>query len=160
MSSIQDLLDRHQACERGITELRRSQVALEERIDAQRLEDRPTYPTEAQRAGLLVALERVKAGEEPSSHHGDPCCPDVTVDYDGGKYSASYDVVVDGARGWLSVNHRAPYSKRRMGSRLWDFTDEELEAIFAIVREGGHEVLSHWRHDHGVSITVTPNQEA
>lgn len=137
-----------------VAELARTRVrAIEQQIDDLRLTTRPTYPTRAQILGIAEAARQVKAGIVPSTHHGDPCAPL----FDDGRHStespSSYDVVVDGRRGFIRLANKAPYSKRGSG-QLWDYTDDELEAIFAEIRTHGLAVVEHWRSS-GISIIVT-----
>ena len=126
---------------------------IEQVIDDVVLSLRPTYPTRAQILGIAEAARQVKAGIKPSSHHGDPCAPLL----DDGRHStespSSYDVTVDGERGWIRLANKAPYSKRGNG-QLWDYTDDELEAIFAEIRTHGLAIADHWRSS-GISILVT-----
>ena len=47
-----------------------------------------------------------------------------------------------------------PYSKVRIGEKLWGFTDEEIEEMLRLVREQGFTIAEWWRHDGGISIVV------
>lgn len=117
-------------------------LGTRDELDAARIEQRPTYPTDIQRDGIAAALAVCNAGTKPETHHGDPAIPGV----------ATY-VHVDGARPWLRVKAGAPYSVHRNRGYLWDFTDDEIEAILNIVRAAGW-TPQHWRADNGLSMNL------
>lgn len=129
---------------------------LQDKIDALRLEHRPTYPTEAQRKGIERGLELITAGVKAKSHLGDPCGPEdelyaVSYRYGPGFVQAN----IAGNGGVLYVNDRAPRS-RRNGNKLWSFTDDDLAAIFLEIENHGFHVSQFWTHGEGVSIVVAP----
>lgn len=128
--------------------LRAVERRLREHGDAIAIAARPTYPTGEQIAGIEEAARRIRAGETPESHHG------VGV----GPVGSPYIVTVHGVSGWLRVKVGAPYRLTRQGERLWDFTDEEVEAILDVVRAQGLTVDHHWRADNGLSINTTHRQ--
>lgn len=111
----------------------------ETRVDDLRLLQRPEFPTAEQDALIGLAASVIHAGTIPKSHHGDPV------------EEGNYSVVVDGHRGFISVRDGSPYSARR-GDKLWSFTDDERNALLAIVEANGLEVTSYWPHGEGLSI--------
>ena len=131
-------------------EAKRSELNATERriradVDAMRLEAKPTYPLPEHITGLDEAVERVKRKVHASCHLGDPCGPDTN----------HYCVVADGARGFVSVRHLAPYTARRSGSKLWDFTEADIEAFKGLLRDlGATHFISDWPHDEGHSFII------
>ena len=115
--------------------------ALRHEHDAIRLEARPTYPTKIHQAGIRKARRYFINRIAPQSHLGDSIVTD-------------HSVQVAGNRGALYIYHRAPYSKVRIGEKLWGFTDEEIEEMLRLVREQGFTIAEWWRHDGGISIVV------
>jgi hypothetical protein len=55
-----------------------------------------------------------------------------------------------------TVEEQVAVLERRLGSKLWHFTDAEVQAILDIVTEAGWRVADHWGHGDGVSIRVVP----
>ena len=141
-----------------VQRLREEEAFIRQQIDEIVLKSRPIYPTEGHRTGIVEAVRRIRAREVPSSHHGDSCAPSSKVPYDGQTFDTAYDVVANGKRGFLSVEHRAPFSASRMGSRLWSFTDEEVAEILALVEAEGLAVTNHWSHDRGLSVEGYPKE--
>lgn len=120
---------------------------IEQQIDDIHTSRRPAMPTPTQRDGIHAALDEIRKGTVPESHHGDPCVP--------GGEEPGYAVVVDGHRGWLSVKHSSPYSQARRGTKLWHFTADEIATILAIITGEGFTVTKHWKHDEGLSVEVS-----
>ena len=118
---------------------------LELEIDDLRLAAKPEFPTADQVDGIKAALILIEQDYKPKSHHGDPI---------GGDYTSPVRVGNHGFNGWLSVHHRSPYSKRRMGGKLWGFTEDEQEALLRVVRDEGFTVYDSWPHDNGLSIVT------
>lgn len=114
---------------------------LGEQHDALALAARPTYPTPGQRLGIREAARRIAMAEEATTHHGDHCGPGLDP----------AAVLVDGAHGWLNVRTGAP-SRHGRSEALWDFTDEDVEGILAVVRDQGLTITRHWRADRSISI--------
>lgn len=140
--TIETLGDESQRCEEEASRLREESANLLRQIDILRTSQRPTFPTAEQDALIGLAVEEIRKGTKPSSHHGDPV------------EDGNYIVVVDGSREWMSVRHDAPYSARGSAEKLWSFSDEETEAILEIVRANGLTVLKWWHHGDGISITT------
>lgn len=136
---IDALIARHREAERAIQQLHVEQSTIGKEIDALRMSGRPTYPTDAQREGMKVAAQRIRDHVAPDSHHGDP--------------TPTYEIVVDGARGWLCFRHHAPHAFRGW-SKLWDYTVPEVNALVELVQAEGFEIASKWRNDEGLSVTV------
>lgn len=139
---VDALIAEHDQIERQIRALRETQRSLDEHIDADHLSMRPTFPTPGQITGIAEAARRVYAREKPQSHQGDPTAP--------GAPPKSYDVVVDGSRGFIRLRTQSPYSRRRL-DRLWTYTAPEIIAIIAECEKHGLLVRDHWISD-GLSM--------
>jgi hypothetical protein len=135
------LENEHRDLDRKISAARDRQRQICEEIDGLRLSLRPTYPTDMQREGIIEAARRIRDGIRADIHHGDATNQDRSV-------------VVDGARGWLSIRHHAPTSKARRGYNLWLFEDHEIDALLDLVRAEGFEIADNWPHGDGLSIRV------
>lgn len=122
--------------------LAETETRLRGQIDDINIDERPEFPTHAQIYGIHAAAQAIKDQIKPSSHHGDPVGPE----------SDQYVVCVDGERGFISVRHGSPYSRRRTGGKLWDFTDTEVAVLHERIRAEGLVVVSDWRHDSGISV--------
>ena len=118
--------------------LREQEIAITNEVDRRNLETKPVYPTDHQKAGIATACEWIKDGTPQGDHLG--------------KHVNHY-VVCSPQRGFISVQHNAPYSSR--GSRMWDFTDEDEAAILAAIESHGMRITDHWQHDNGISYIVT-----
>ncbi|HMM95362.1 hypothetical protein [Phycicoccus sp.] len=151
---VLDLVAEHERIRKEYEQTRQRLVGrareIEQQIDELNLSRRPELPTPAQREGIRNALDEIRKRTVPESHHGDACAP--------GTDRPSRDVVVDGHRGWLSVQHHSPYSQTRRGGKLWNFTDDEVTATIALIEEEGFTVTKHWKHDEGLSIEVAPGR--
>lgn len=140
---VDQLENEYRRADVEIMALHKRQREISSEIDRINLANRPTYPTEAQRDGIVEAVRKISEGQKSSSHHGDPAVKD------------DRSVLVDGARCWLSVNHGAPYRHRGPG-KLWAYTDEEVSTIIHLVADCGWKPLDWWRHENGVSLVVAP----
>lgn len=121
-------------------------------IDGMRLKSKPGYPLPEHVMGIDEAVERVRQKVVASSHLGDPCAPTTMP----------YAVVAVGNRGFVSVRHGAPYSMTLRGSKLWRFTDDDVEAIRKLLTDFGATITDDWRtHDEGHSFIIRiTDQEA
>jgi hypothetical protein len=140
---IKDLGSRARDIDSAISVLRRTLAEVETQIGEARIALRPTFPTERQRELLGYAARNIKDGTKSKSHLGDPAL------------DGDYTVVVDGARGWISVRDLAPTNPRN-GYRCWEFTEADVAAFAAILVEEGLDMVDHWFHQDGVSIVVRP----
>lgn len=140
VTEIEELRAENARLDQRVREALARQREINQRIDELALTLKPEIPTQAQRDGLAEAVRRIRAGEKPSTHHGDP--------------TPTYDVLVDGSRGWLHVRHGAPYAATRTGHRLWQFTDTDVEALIAVLVDLGMIVTDWWISDGGVSIRL------
>lgn len=124
-----------------ITALHAEDRSVREQLVALQLLERPQYPTQVQRDGIVEAVRRIKAGVTPKSHHGDP--------------TPTYEVTAGELHGygWLTVRHGAPYGAS--GEKLWHFTDDEIESILELVRAEDIGVSDWWRANDCVSIRTT-----
>lgn len=120
--------------------LHRRRRETAKKLDAARLEARPTMPTPEQVEGIRRGLQDIRNGVESPSHHG---------------HSTGGGVYVH-ARGWLHVNHGSPYALAD-SSMLWHFSIAEVEAFIQIIQAEGFRVTHHWISD-GVSIEVQENK--
>lgn len=148
-SRIAWLTEQIEARQEEARDAQRQAALMREEIDALHRSARPTYPTASHREALAAAVAAWRARAIPSTHHGDPAIPN------------QYDVVVNGARGWINVRARAPYSQANRGYRLWVFSDSEIEGILDEVRQalaatgdGRGHVANHWLADDSISIAL------
>lgn len=140
---IKDLGEEARALYQAQSVLSEQVRRIETLIGEARTALRPTFPTERQRELLGYAARNIKDGTKSKSHLGDPAL------------DGDYTVVVDGARGWVSVRDLAPTNPRN-GYRCWEFTEDDVAAFAAILAEEGLEMRDHWFHQDGVSIVVRP----
>jgi hypothetical protein len=139
-SEVTALIARIRTIEEKRRALQSEARQAEQLIDEIRRAARPTFPTDEHRAGLTEATRRMREGIKPTSHLGDP--------------TPTYAVVVDGHRGWLNIRDGAPYAATGQGSKLWEFTDAEIDEFLGILVGHGWSISDWWRADGGVSITV------
>lgn len=126
-----------------IHQLHQTQREIADEINRRRAARKPTFPTQGQREGLVEAARQIRERQQGKCIHGDPVGPPDDPNA----------VKVDGARPWLAVAHGAPMTFRGGGGRLWGFTDEDVEALLAIIRDLiDDEIADWWRHDYGVSV--------
>lgn len=137
MTQQEELAEHYRQLDAQVVKIRSEQSGISQKIDALNLEERPSYPTDEQRAGITEAARRIKAQEKASSHLGDP--------------TPTYAVVVRGPENWLSIRHDAPY-KHRSGSKLWGFSEAEIQTLLDLVMDEGLVVTGHWAHDDGISV--------
>ena len=134
------------ALKRTIVELKELQRRLSETIDAKRLLERPNYPTEAQRAGITEAVRRFKDEETANTHHGDPCGPQDEP------YAVVYAPQLN--VGWMHIRDGAPFRFEADGSKLWTFTDAEVEQLLDFIYDQGVFPYEAWRSDGGLSVRI------
>lgn len=144
MSAASDrMLARADALEQFAYKVNATVRRIRERADVVALRDRPTYPTANQREQIPAAVALALSGRKPSSHRGDRV--------DGVDWP---DSEVVWTQRWLSIHHRAPFSGRRTGGKLWSFTEDDVAALLALVREAGGDPVDHWTHDNGLSVRI------
>ena len=133
------------ALKRSIIDLQKLAGAQAQAIDARRLELRPAYPTFEQAVGIIEAVRRYKAGEKSSTHHGDPTGPE--------EWPGAVKYAPHGEVGWMHVASGAPVRVyHQQGTRLWSFTEGDIEFILQFVQGQGVTVIDHWRTDGGLSL--------
>lgn len=135
-----DILARIAAAKAAAEEARLALRAAEKELDALRLAARPTYPLEAHRTGITEAARRIRERVPCQSHHGEPC--------------PGRAVRVHGVSGWIGVWSDAPYAANGGGRRLWDFSDDDAQALCTLIEAEGLVVVNWWRHEAGLSFTT------
>lgn len=155
-ATVEVLENQIRTYEASVRSLNESIRDLQVQIDQARLENRPSWPTDAHREGIANACRILAARTQNADHLGDPCGPDddpYCVSYSLGR-GVQANVPSDG--GVIYVRMQAPFSKRGRG-RLWHVSESELDAVFAHVDACGFTVTDHWEHDQGTSLIVAPH---
>lgn len=161
--SVEDLTERLAMIQREREALRVEERGINESIDSLLMKQRPTFPTEHHKTGIIEAARRIKYGIQSNSHHGDPCAPEGEGDdeyFRTNRAKHSYDVTCelrsrpDYHFGRIAINHRSPFSKTRTGSKVWGFTDYEIDVLLSLIKAEGVTIVDHWHHDQGISVLV------
>lgn len=137
-----DILARIAAARAAADQANHERFTAEKELDALRLANRPTFPTEAQRAGLAEAARRIRDRVPCDSHHGELCPP------------SGSGVIVHGVSGWLGVWSRAPYEATGGSGRLWEYTEDEAQVFRTLIEAEGLVVSDMWQHAQGLSFTT------
>lgn len=98
------------------------------------LAQRPTYPTPGQRALIKGIAKSVHAG-------------DSTDSFSSGSVSFSAGLNI------INIYTQAPYDPQT-SRRLWEFQDEEIDAVRALLRKNGLRILDEKTHVDGHSFLV------
>ncbi|GGD76910.1 hypothetical protein [Microbacterium murale] len=125
-----------------------------DRYDALLAAGRPSFPT----PGHLEAFDQVAALVHEDTSYGDHLgCP-TDADILAGR-ALPKSVHFAAASGRVNVYAGAPRKARR-GDHAWQFTDADIDALRAELRQRSLKILSQWIHEDGVAFIVASNRPA
>ena len=121
-----------------INELEHTQRQLNRMIDekvraltddhiAEMMAQRPQYPTDEQRDLIAQIAEKVHDGDNPEP-------------------IATKAIAFDPRRGLINLYAQAPYFPTGT-ARLWEFSDQDIRRVRALLREHSLRVIDEWTHD-------------
>lgn len=128
-----------------INELERTQRQLNRMIDekvralidthtAEMIAQQPQYPTDEQRDLIAQIAEKVHDEDDPEP-------------------IATRAITFDPRRGLINLYAQAPYFPTGT-ARLWEFSDQDIRRVRALLREHGLRVTDEWIHDDGHAFVV------
>lgn len=128
-----------------INELERTQRQLNQMIDekvrtltndhiAEMMAQQPQYPTDEQRDLIAQIAEEIHGGG-------------------GLKPVATKAITFDPHRRMISLYAQAPYFPSGT-AQLWEFSDQDIRRVRALLREHNLRVIDEWAHDDGHAFVV------
>lgn len=111
---------------------------------------RPSYPTLEHRSGLVAIASMIHADVPYGDHLGYP----TRADYDDNLALPS-GISFESRTRRINIYAQAPRPATGL-SRLWDFSEEEIDRFRAFVSSLRLQVISEWMHDDGVAFVVAP----
>lgn len=120
------------------------------KYDELMLSRRPAYPT----AEHLQSMDRVAQMLEEGTSYGDHLGYATKADVAAGN-DLPRGITFTSAARRINFCSLSPYQTGK-GSRLWTFTDSEVETFIAELAARGILVVSHWVHDDGAAVVVSP----
>lgn len=139
----------HEEAQTSARAFRAEERALIAEYDALLRTRRPSYPTPEHRSGLVAIASMIHADVPYGSHLGYP----TPTDHDD-TLALPSGLNFESRTGRINIYAQAPRHAAGL-SRLWDFSEEEIDNFRAFISTLGLRVQSEWTHDDGVAFVVT-----